>query len=471
MLRLRQNPSLGVRRHTSLGLATERSRDACISAAKINDEGLCSSAETPLDHSAKIKKPCYLSPVTEELGASDTEGLSEPPFLKHAYVICPENGGVPFTEKVCPKTLPAVDTKELGISFTTGHAPTHSEEVCVPCQGFPKLLGVSRSERSHVPGPECLKGTSPFSQKSPKNHNFPSPEDIDVPCRRKPGVPWAEGHIVPNEETTESPGVSSPESSERSNIPCQDAPEGPSVTHQKSLEMPSFPFQVGLKSSGIPCSKYDENSIPIRENQYGPCLPAENPGKTGICSTKCHEMPGDPSQEHPENSPTLKSEKLDRPPNASCSETPGGTVRVRDPERRGRFRSHGVHEKQRDPGKESRSFTTYQRSPERLCTPGPEMSYAPHAERSSHVLCQMSPPASFPEGPRHVLLLLAHPDDECMFFAPTIISLVKLRYLISVLCFSSGNYYNQGEARKEELTHSCGVLGIPPSRVTVIEHR
>ncbi|XP_069471316.1 N-acetylglucosaminyl-phosphatidylinositol de-N-acetylase isoform X2 [Ambystoma mexicanum] len=34
-----------------------------------------------------------------------------------------------------------------------------------------------------------------------------------------------------------------------------------------------------------------------------------------------------------------------------------------------------------------------------------------------------------------------------------------------------GNYYNQGETRKEELVHSCGVLGIPPSRVKVVEHR
>ncbi|NWI95552.1 PIGL acetylase, partial [Pitta sordida] len=35
----------------------------------------------------------------------------------------------------------------------------------------------------------------------------------------------------------------------------------------------------------------------------------------------------------------------------------------------------------------------------------------------------------------------------------------------------SGNYYNQGEIRKKELEDSCGILGIPASDVTIIDHR
>uniref|UniRef100_A0A8C8SBR8 N-acetylglucosaminyl-phosphatidylinositol de-N-acetylase n=1 Tax=Pelusios castaneus TaxID=367368 RepID=A0A8C8SBR8_9SAUR len=69
------------------------------------------------------------------------------------------------------------------------------------------------------------------------------------------------------------------------------------------------------------------------------------------------------------------------------------------------------------------------------------------------------------------LVLTAHPDDEAMFFAPTILSLGRLRAQLWLLCGSSGNYYNQGESRKKELIQSCVVLGIPPSNVTVIEHR
>ncbi|KAM4795648.1 N-acetylglucosaminyl-phosphatidylinositol de-N-acetylase [Rhinophrynus dorsalis] len=69
------------------------------------------------------------------------------------------------------------------------------------------------------------------------------------------------------------------------------------------------------------------------------------------------------------------------------------------------------------------------------------------------------------------LLLIAHPDDECMFFAPTILGLLREQLLVSVLCCSTGNYYNQGEIRKKELIQSCAVLGIPSSNVTLIDHR
>ena len=40
------------------------------------------------------------------------------------------------------------------------------------------------------------------------------------------------------------------------------------------------------------------------------------------------------------------------------------------------------------------------------------------------------------EGP--VLLITAHPDDECMFFAPTIISLTQSNVEVFLLCLSEG---------------------------------
>lgn len=40
-----------------------------------------------------------------------------------------------------------------------------------------------------------------------------------------------------------------------------------------------------------------------------------------------------------------------------------------------------------------------------------------------------------------VLFVTAHPDDECMFFAPTILSLVKEGYCVYLLCLSAGNFF------------------------------
>lgn len=36
------------------------------------------------------------------------------------------------------------------------------------------------------------------------------------------------------------------------------------------------------------------------------------------------------------------------------------------------------------------------------------------------------------------LIVTAHPDDECMFFAPTIIGLVDLNASVHLLCLSEG---------------------------------
>ncbi|XP_055992573.1 N-acetylglucosaminyl-phosphatidylinositol de-N-acetylase isoform X1 [Sorex fumeus] len=69
------------------------------------------------------------------------------------------------------------------------------------------------------------------------------------------------------------------------------------------------------------------------------------------------------------------------------------------------------------------------------------------------------------------LLVIAHPDDEAMFFAPTVLGLGRGGHRLSLLCFSAGNYYNQGKIRKKELLQSCEVLGIPPSRVMIIDNR
>lgn len=82
-----------------------------------------------------------------------------------------------------------------------------------------------------------------------------------------------------------------------------------------------------------------------------------------------------------------------------------------------------------------------------------------------------------------VLLLTAHPDDECMFFAPTVLTLTRetrrvdeiephipvqgYRRVYS-LCLSSGDADGLGEIRKDELRSSLEMLGVPSERSWVL---
>ena len=73
---------------------------------------------------------------------------------------------------------------------------------------------------------------------------------------------------------------------------------------------------------------------------------------------------------------------------------------------------------------------------------------------------------------RRICLLIAHPDDEAMFFAPTLLHLSKpaLGNKLFILCLSSGDADGLGHIRKAELTKSALLLGISsPEHVVVIE--
>ncbi|KAM9789026.1 N-acetylglucosaminyl-phosphatidylinositol de-N-acetylase [Neosynchiropus ocellatus] len=69
------------------------------------------------------------------------------------------------------------------------------------------------------------------------------------------------------------------------------------------------------------------------------------------------------------------------------------------------------------------------------------------------------------------LIITAHPDDECMFFAPTIIQLGQCHVSVHLLCLSEGNFYDQGSQRRQELYNGCTVLGIPTTNVTVLHNK
>jgi N-acetylglucosaminylphosphatidylinositol deacetylase len=68
-----------------------------------------------------------------------------------------------------------------------------------------------------------------------------------------------------------------------------------------------------------------------------------------------------------------------------------------------------------------------------------------------------------------VLLVTAHPDDECMFFAPTILTLVARKVEVHSLCLSVGDQDGLGDIRRSELEKSLDVLGISKDKRMVVD--
>ncbi|KAL8829396.1 MAG: hypothetical protein Q9191_002038 [Dirinaria sp. TL-2023a] len=73
---------------------------------------------------------------------------------------------------------------------------------------------------------------------------------------------------------------------------------------------------------------------------------------------------------------------------------------------------------------------------------------------------------------KRICLLIAHPDDEAMFFSPTLLALTapELGNHVKILCLSTGNADGLGDTRQRELLDSASLLGLqnPPSDVFII---
>ena len=48
--------------------------------------------------------------------------------------------------------------------------------------------------------------------------------------------------------------------------------------------------------------------------------------------------------------------------------------------------------------------------------------------------------------------MTAHPDDECMFFGPTLCHLADRNIQAKVLCLSTGNFYGKGKGCPDQST-------------------
>ena len=72
---------------------------------------------------------------------------------------------------------------------------------------------------------------------------------------------------------------------------------------------------------------------------------------------------------------------------------------------------------------------------------------------------------------KRVLLVTSHPDDEVMFFGPTVLSMASNPNItLFLLCMSNGDYRREGQTRKKELYHACKILGIREGNITVLSY-
>lgn len=73
-----------------------------------------------------------------------------------------------------------------------------------------------------------------------------------------------------------------------------------------------------------------------------------------------------------------------------------------------------------------------------------------------------------PTNASRALLVTAHPDDESMFFGPTILELRRRNCRIFLLCLSEGNFDRKAEQRRQELWDASESLGIKPEDITLL---
>lgn len=61
---------------------------------------------------------------------------------------------------------------------------------------------------------------------------------------------------------------------------------------------------------------------------------------------------------------------------------------------------------------------------------------------------------------KNCVLVIAHPDDEVMFFLPSLLALKGSGISCHLLCLTNGDYDGLGKVREKELDRSCRKLGM-----------
>jgi N-acetylglucosaminylphosphatidylinositol deacetylase len=111
-----------------------------------------------------------------------------------------------------------------------------------------------------------------------------------------------------------------------------------------------------------------------------------------------------------------------------------------------------------NPGKESETITVQKAIPEKLSAKHWEAFLA--REVNPSLTESRTRLTNTTEKRRINVIVIAHPDDESMFFLPTIQSLKQKGGLIWLLCLTNGDYDGLGKIREKELLEVGEIMGL-----------
>ncbi|KAF8004799.1 hypothetical protein HF325_000256 [Metschnikowia pulcherrima] len=85
----------------------------------------------------------------------------------------------------------------------------------------------------------------------------------------------------------------------------------------------------------------------------------------------------------------------------------------------------------------------------------------------------LTSPAPPPIRNSTVYFVIGHPDDEVMFFLPSLVELAKPKHnnVVKLICFSKGDAADAsfGDIRAQELRNSARIVGLEPQNVVVMD--
>ncbi|ABN65177.2 N-acetylglucosaminyl phosphatidylinositol de-N-acetylase [Scheffersomyces stipitis CBS 6054] len=96
-----------------------------------------------------------------------------------------------------------------------------------------------------------------------------------------------------------------------------------------------------------------------------------------------------------------------------------------------------------------------------------------HFQKTNYPYNSLTSPTPLPIQNSTVYFIIGHPDDEVMFFSPSLIELAKAKHQnnVKLICFSTGDSVDEsfGGIRSAELINSARILGLPSENITILD--